>query len=73
LKNKKKNKLKKKEMLKRKFDEMSDDVYEMYDIIYELFISEYKYDSIFEEVKDFFETKEECVKFIDFVCKNLVQ
>jgi len=60
-------------MLKRKFDEMSDDVYEMYDIIYELFISEYKYDSIFEEVKDFFETKEECVKFIDFVCKNLVQ
>ena len=52
---------------------MSDDVYEMYDIIYELFILEYKYDSIFEEVKDFFETKEECIKFIDFVCKNLVQ
>ena len=60
-------------MLKRKFDEMSDDVYEMYDIIYELFISEYKYEMIVEEVKDFFETKEECIKFIDFVCKNLVQ
>ena len=52
---------------------MFDDVYEMYDIIYELFISEYKYEMIVEEVKDFFETKEECIKFIDFVCKNLVQ
>ena len=34
---------------------------------------EYKYELIVEDVKDFFETKEECIKFIDFVCKNLVQ
>ena len=60
-------------MLKRKFDEMSDDVYEMYDLIYELFLEEKNNEKVVENVIEFFDNKDECIKFVDFVSKNLVQ
>ena len=60
-------------MLKRKFDEMSDDVYEMYDLIYELFLEEKNNEKVIENVIEFFDNKDECIKFVDFVCKNIIQ
>jgi hypothetical protein len=52
---------------------MSDDVYEMYDLIYELFLEEKNNEKVVENVIEFFDNKDECIKFVDFVCKNLVQ